>query len=323
MPIAAPTYIEVQSKSILNKVEGMHFRWSINPYRGCAHGCHYCFARSTHFYFDLNAGSDFTSIIFVKVNAPQVLRRELSRPAWRREQVALGTATDPYQPVEGRYRLTRGILEALRDYRTPVGIVTKGTMILRDLDILADMARRGRATVCFSVTTLDRDLWRRLEPGTAPPQQRLRALERLAAAGVNAGVLLAPIVPGLTATPANLEAVVRAAADHGARFPGANVLHLRPGVREHFLTFLEHAYPHLLEGYGRLYRGKYASERYRTGVEELVQVFRERFGLVGRDAPFPSEQAPVQLALPWDGTAVEASAPQAQSPADVGGCATA
>lgn len=165
MAIAAPTYIKVQSKSILNKVEGMHFRWSINPYRGCAHGCQYCFARSTHFYLDLNAGSDFTSKIFVKVNAPSVLRQELFRPSWRREHVALGTATDPYQPVEGRYRLTRGILEALRDYRTPVSIVTKGTMVVRDLDVLTDMARHERATVCFSVTTLNRELWRKLEPG--------------------------------------------------------------------------------------------------------------------------------------------------------------
>jgi hypothetical protein len=167
----------------------MAFAWSINPYKGCVHGCHYCFARRYHSFIDLDVGDDFTGIILVRVNAPEVLRRELAKRSWKREMVALGTATDPYQPIEGKYRLTRGILEALRDFRTPVSIITKGSMVVRDIDVLADLQQRAGCTVSFSTTTLDEDTWRRLEPGTPPPLQRLRAMQRLAEAGVNAGVI--------------------------------------------------------------------------------------------------------------------------------------
>ena len=227
-------YVETQAKSVLNAVRGMGFGWSANPYRGCVHGCHYCFARRYHAYLDLGVGEDFTGVILVKVNAVAVLRAELARPGWRRELVAVGTATDPYQPIEGRYRLTRGLLEALAEARTPASVVTKGPMVIRDVDVLAAVRDRGGVSVCVSLTTLDRDLWRRLEPGTAPPHQRLRAVATLAAAGIPVGVLLAPIVPGLTTDRANLEAVVRGAAEHGANFVGSGVLHLEPGVREHF-----------------------------------------------------------------------------------------
>ncbi|MSQ41272.1 MAG: radical SAM protein [Dehalococcoidia bacterium] len=191
-------YEEAQCKTALNRVAGMGFQWFLNPYRGCVHSCHYCFARRFHGYLDRGAGQDCSSVITVKVNLPEVLIWELAASTWRREMVALGTATDSYQPIEGKYRLTRRALEALHRYRTPVGVVTKGTMVVRDVDVLADMATREGCTVCFSVTTLDRDLWERLEPGTSPPWQRFRALERMRAAGVNAGVLLAPVVPGIT-----------------------------------------------------------------------------------------------------------------------------
>ena len=224
----------------------MAFRWSINPYRGCVHSCHYCFARRYHGFFDLNADEDFTSVIFAKVNAPEVLRLELSRRSWKREQVALGTAADPYQPIEGRYRITRGILEALRDFRTTVGLITKGTLVVRDTDVLSAFSRRAPATVNISVTTMDRGLWRKMEPGKPPPGKRLESIKRLTEAGVNAGVLLAPIVPGITASLENLEEVVHAAARHNARFVSAAVLYLKEGVKEHFQRFLMQSYPHLL-----------------------------------------------------------------------------
>jgi len=261
----------------------MAFGWSANPYRGCVHGCHYCFARRYHAYLELGTGDDFSSVIVVKVNAPEILRRELSRPGWRRQTVALGTATDPYQPIEGQYRLTRGMLEALADARTPASVVTKGPMVIRDRDVLTGVRDRAGVSVCVSLTTLDRDRWRRLEPGTAPPHQRLRAVAALAAAGIPVGVLLAPIVPGLTTDRANLEAVVRGAAEHGASFLGTGLLHLEPGVREHFDGFLSADSPDLVSLYRRLYRG---GTRAPAGVERslatAVEELRLRHGLAER-----------------------------------------
>jgi DNA repair photolyase len=257
----------------------MAFAWSINPYKGCVHGCHYCFARRYHSFIDLDVGDDFTGIILVRVNAPEVLRRELAKRSWKREMVALGTATDPYQPIEGKYRLTRGILEALRDFRTPVSIITKGSMVVRDIDVLADLQQRAGCTVSFSTTTLDEDTWRRLEPGTPPPLQRLRAMQRLAEAGVNAGVNLTPVVPGLTDNLDNLQAVVRAASEHRASFVNAMPLRLQTGVKEHFLGFLDREYPHLLPRYQSLYAGQYPSRRYDSWVQHSVGFYRERFGV--------------------------------------------
>ena len=192
------TYQEVKCRSALNHVEGMPFAWTLNPYRGCTHGCHYCFARRYHRQFELNAGDQFASIILVKTNFVGVLARELSRPAWTRELVALGTATDPYQPIEGRYKLTRGAIVELAAAKTPVSIVTKGPMVVRDADVLLEATKAARCTVCISVPSVDEDAWRRLEPGTAHPLQRLRAVRTLTQAGVRAGVLMAPIVPGIT-----------------------------------------------------------------------------------------------------------------------------
>lgn len=281
-------YVEMTAKSVLNPVLGMGFRWSVNPYRGCVHGCHYCFARRYHTYLDMGAGEDFSGVILVKVNAVGVLRVELARRGWRRDLVAVGTATDPYQPIEGRYRLTRGILEALAEAETPASVVTKGPMVIRDRDVLGALRDRAGATVCMSLTTLDPDLWRRLEPGTAPPRQRLRAVAALAAAGIQVGVLLAPIVPGLTTARANLDAVIRGAAEHGAAFLGSGVLHLEPGVREHFDGFLREEAPALVPLYRRLYPGARAPVGVDRSLTSAVAELRGRYGLADRPAASPA-----------------------------------
>lgn len=278
-----PEYRELTVKSAMNKVQGMPFAWSLNPYRGCAHGCHYCYARATHTYFDLGVGSDFSDIIFCKTNVAEALAGELGRRSWKKEPVAVGTATDPYQPVEGRYRLTRSCLELLASYRTPMSLVTKGSMVVRDIDVLQELTCRAAATVCFSVPTVDRDVWRRVEPGTAPPQQRLRAMERLVNAGINAGVLMAPLLPGLSATPARVRETVQAAADHGAQFVGLRVLNLDPQVRDYFFGFLEAEYPSLLENYRRLYQAKYAPKHVEGLIEERVRDAKAAMGF--RDGP--------------------------------------
>ena len=275
---------EVECKTVLNRVKGMPFKWSINPYKGCVHGCHYCYARRYHAFIDLNPGEDFTGLILARVNAAEVLRSELARRSWKRETVALGTATDPYQPIEGRYRITRGILEALRDYRTPVSIVTKGTMIVRDLDVLADLARRAGASVCMSIATLDRETWRRLEPGTAPPWQRLRAVRKLSEAGVEAGVLIAPIVPGITDASDDLRELVKAAADHGARFVGSRVLALQGSVKDHFLGFMGKEYPGLLAEYRRLFPGANADRDYAAATTGYVDGLRRLYRVGDRSA---------------------------------------
>src|SRR6266851_5822453 len=205
-------YQEITCRSALNPVKGMPFNWTLNPYRGCTHVCHYCFARRYQTQFELGPGDEFSSLIFVKANFPEILRRELDKPSWTREQVALGTATDPYQPIEGHYKLTRRSLEALIAGRTPVGIVTKGPMIVRDADLLAELSRVAACTVCLSVPTVDEDAWRALEPGTAHPLQRLRAVRELVDAGIRAGVLMNPIVPGISSKPSIIERTVKAVA---------------------------------------------------------------------------------------------------------------
>jgi len=270
-------YQEVTCRSALNAVKGMPFNWTLNPYRGCTHGCHYCFARRYQTQFELGFGDEFSSLIFVKVNFADVLRRELDKPSWTREQVALGTATDPYQPIEGHYKLTRRSLEALIAGRTPVGIVTKGPMIVRDADLLQELSRVASCTVYLSVPTVDEEAWRALEPGTAHPLQRLRAVRMLRDAGVNAGVLMAPVVPGFTTQTARLEATIKAVADHGAAFMGANVLYLKGGTKDHFMGFLAHAFPDMVPGYQRLYPGAYASPEYVGTLRALIDMLQERY----------------------------------------------
>ena len=277
--MAAVQYREIVSKRMINRVHGMPFKWSINPYRGCVHGCHYCYARGTHTYLDLNGDEDFSGIIFAKVNGPDLLRHELRQPSWRREDIAIGTATDPYQPAEGRFRLTRRMLEVLNEARNPFTVVTKGTLVVRDSDLLADVARRAGCTVCFSIPTVDRSIWRSTEPGTAPPDKRLRAMAILAAAGVCVGVLAAPIIPGLSGRSDLLEETARAAAEHGAMFFAAGALHLGQGERTHYLHFLNQEYPELLGLHERLYRGKYPPREAVDQLDARVAEIRDHYGL--------------------------------------------
>jgi DNA repair photolyase len=298
-------YQEVTCRSALNPVKGMPFNWTLNPYRGCTHACHYCFARRYQTQFELGPDDEFSSLIFVKINFPEVLRRELDRPSLTREPVALGTATDPYQPIEGHYKLTRRTLEALIASRTPVGIVTKGPMIVRDRDLLAELSRVTRCTVCLSVPTVDEDAWRALEPGTAHPLQRLRAVTALRDAGIKAGVLMMPVVPGFTTQPAKVEATIKAVADHGAAFLGANVMYLKGGTRDHFMGFLAREFPQLVEGYGRLYAGAYAAPAYVREVREMVEMFKKRHGMAGKNRDYdeyepdeaPAPAGPAQAPL--------------------------
>ena len=240
-------YQEIRCRSALNRVEGMPFRWTLNPYRGCTHACEYCFARRYQSQLELGTGDEFSSVIFVKTNFVEVLRRELDHPRWTREMAAFGTATDPYQPIEGHYKLSRGTLEALVAGKSPVGIVTKGPMVVRDIDVLKELSLVAAATIHISVPTIDEEAWRHLEPGTAHPLQRLRAVKALAEAGLDVGVLMAPLVPGFTTAPAKIEATIKAIADHGARFVGANVLFLDGGTRDHFMRFLNDQFPTLVD----------------------------------------------------------------------------
>ncbi len=287
-----PKVEEIECKSVLNRVAGMGFKWSANPYRGCAHGCHYCFARRYHGFLDLNPSEDFSGLVFAKINAGQVIRQELRQPGWKRELVVVGTATDPYQPIEGKYRITRAILRALVDYHTPFVIITKGPMIVRDIDILSEAAQNEGCRVCFSIVTLSREVARDLEPGTAPPMQRMKALERLRQAGVTAGVLMMPIVPALTSDLNNLESVIQAAADHGASFIGTGLLRLEPGTRDHFMRYLETAHPELLPKYKALYPGPYAPAFLSEQIGRLVTVIRQRTTIPER---LPEQMGPRPL----------------------------
>jgi DNA repair photolyase len=246
-------YREEPCKSALNPVKGMGFKWSLNPYMGCVHRCTFCYVRHFEHRSDRPSDNRYGTSIRVKTNVAEVLRRELARPSWEHEHVAIGAATDPYQPAEGRYGLTRGCLEALRDASNPFSIITRGPMIVRDLDVLVEASQRASVSVTFSVPTLDEDVWRKTEPSTAHPRQRLRALKQLVDAGVKAGVGMAPILPGISDRPEQLREVVRAARDAGATGVWANLLFLRPGTREHFLEHLAEDWPEQLPLYERLY----------------------------------------------------------------------
>jgi DNA repair photolyase len=289
----AARYQEIRCRSALNAVQGMPFKWTLNPYRGCTHACHYCFARRYQTQFELGSDDEFSSMIFVKTNFVEVLRRELAHPKWTRELAALGTATDPYQPIEGHYRLSRGTLEALVEGRTPVGIVTKGPMIVRDRDVLQELSAVAGATICISVPCVDEDIWRLLEPGTASPLQRLRAVRALVDAGLDAGVLMNPLVPGFSTAPAKLEETVKAIADHGARFVGCNVLFLDGGTRDHFMKFLGAEFPALVDQYERLYPSKYAPKDYQAQVQKRVARLKAKYGLRDRTRRAAAE-APAQ-----------------------------
>jgi len=240
-------------KSALNAVRGMPFKWSLNPYMGCAHRCTFCYVRHFERRADRPWDERYGASIRVKTNVVEVLRAELARPSWARETVSIGAATDPYQPAEGRFRLTRTCLLALADAWTPFSIITRGPLVVRDVDVLQEASARAEVEVYFSIPTLDDDVWRTTEPGTAPPRSRLEAVHRLSAAGIAVGVGMAPILPGLSDRPEQLDEVVRAARAAGARTIWANVLHLRPGTREHFLEALARDWPEHVERYEQLF----------------------------------------------------------------------
>jgi DNA repair photolyase len=292
-------YLEQPCKSALNRVRGMPFNWSLNPYMGCEHRCAFCYVRFFEQRADRPSDDRYGRAVRVKTNVAQVLRQELGRPSWRREGVSMGAATDPYQPAEGRYRLSRACLQAFADFRNPVGIITRGPMIVRDLDVLTDLARRAELTVNFSLPTLEEEVWRRTEPGTAHPRQRLRALSRLAAAGIRAGVGMAPILPGLSDRPDQLEAVVRAAREAGASHVWANLLYLREGTREHFMETLARCWPDLVPRYQADYAGRaYLPADKAQPVQREVAAMSARWGIGRRPGHYlvPAPQ-PEQLRL--------------------------
>lgn len=292
---------EIECKSAVHRISppasrNMPFRWTLNPYRGCQHACTYCFARGTHEYLGYDSGRDFETRVVVKVNAPEMLRQDLGRGSWRRELIAIGTACDPYQAAELKYSLTHRILKVLRDFANPASIVTKSPHIIRDADVLEQLSRVADLTVNFSVSTLDDDVWKRIEPATAKPRKRLEAMRFLSERGIRCGVLLAPILPGLTDEPEDLERVVEAAREHGASFVHDNVLYLKPGTKEWFMPFLREAYPHLSERYAKYYRGAYAPQTYTQDVHRTVERLRLKYGMVTPRRVQPSA-GQLQLAM--------------------------
>jgi DNA repair photolyase len=277
----------------------MRFKWSLNPYMGCVHRCTFCFVRAFEALADRPSDGRYGTSIRVKTNLVEVLRRELARRSWAREQVVVGTATDPYQPAEGHFRLTRGAVQTLGEARTPIGLITRGPLIVRDLDVLTFAASQAEVGVTFSIPTLDPEIWRLTEPGTAPPAQRLRALRTLVDGGIDASVGMAPILPGLSDDPAKLADVVRAARDAGATSVWTNVLYLRPGTREHFLENLARDWPALLPMYERLYAGRaYVSADVIEPVRARVRALAAELGVVDhRERPIrppPEAEAAVE-----------------------------
>lgn len=295
-------YIEIDVRSALNRVDSYRLpglKWSLNPYRGCRHGCVYCYARYTHTFLELDPGADFTGTVFVKRNLVQALREDLRRPGWRREHVSIGTATDPYQPIEGRYRLTRGALEVLYEQLTPASLVTKNTMAVRDAEIMAALAQRAGFRLIMSITTLDEPLARQLEPDVPAPQQRLAAVRTLAQAGVPVAVAVAPILPGLNDAAAGLKAVIEAAYDHGADIAFHQVLRLYDATRPTFFHYLETERPDLLPLYRRIYgAGREAAPSYREVIAARIAALERRSRPRRSERRLPETTAG-QLAFEW------------------------
>jgi DNA repair photolyase len=292
-------YREEPCKSALNPVKGMAFKWSLNPYMGCVHRCTFCYVRHFERRSDRPSDDGYGTSIRVKTNVADVLRRELARASWEREDVAIGAATDPYQPAEGRYRLTRSCLEVLRDAANPFSIITRGPMIVRDLDVLAGAARAARVSVTFSIPTLDEEVWRRTEPSTAHPRQRLRAITKLVEAGIDARVGMAPILPGISDRPEQLREVVQAAREAGATGIWANLLFLRPGTREHFLRHLAEDWPEQLPRYEELYAGRayLGSDDQKPVRGEVARLARELGVRDRRRIKLEPAREPEQLSL--------------------------
>ena len=294
-------YREEPCRSALNRVKGMPFEWSLNPYMGCAHRCTFCYVRAFELRADRPADDRYGRSIRVKTNVAEVLARELARPSRRGEGVAIGAATDPYQPCEGRYRLTRACLEVLAATGSTFSLITRGPMIVRDLDLLQAASARAEVSVIFSIPTLDREVWRTTEPGTSPPRQRLRALKELVDGGVRASVGMAPILPGLSDRPEQLGEVVAAAREAGATSIWANLLYLKPGTREHFLEALSRDWPGELERYERLYAGKaYLPASETQPIRDEVRALARAHGIRDRRPavpPAPPREEQLTLAL--------------------------
>lgn len=292
-------YREEPCRSALNRVRGMSFKWSLNPYMGCVHQCTFCYVRAFEKRADRPFGDRYGSSIRVKVNVVETLEKELARPSWKGEGVAVGAATDPYQPAEGRYRLTRGCIEAFADASNPFSIITRGPLIVRDVDVLQEAARRAKVSVTFSIPTLDDDLWRKTEPGTAHPRQRLRALETLVDAGIRVGVGMAPVLPGISDSPEQLAEVVKAARDAGATGVWTNLLFLKPGTREHFMDALGRDWPDLVPLYEELYaKGAYLRGPEAKEVRQRVDELRRRYEVADRrTVRLEPDPEPEQLAL--------------------------
>jgi DNA repair photolyase len=268
-------FYEVYAKSAINKVPAasrMPFRYTINPFRGCSHACRYCFARPTHTYLDFDAGRDFEKEIVVKVNVPEVLRAELRRPSWKREHIAMGTNTDPYQWCESKYRLMPGIWEALRDFRNPCSVLTKSPLLLRDLELMQEIAAVTDIHANLSIPTLDEKPWRASEPHTPHPRKRIEAVAELNRVGIPTGVLVAPLMPGINDSPKQVEAILQACADAGATSVGGIALHLRGEVRGVFMEWLRSYRPDLVERYEELYaRGAYVPRDESERIQRLLR----------------------------------------------------
>jgi DNA repair photolyase len=288
-------------KSALNRVRGMAFKWSLNPYMGCVHQCTFCYVRHFEHRADRPWDQRYGASIRVKTNVAEVLRRELARPSWERESVAIGAATDPYQPAEGRFLLTRACLVELTEARTAFSIITRGPLAVRDLDVLQQASAELPVTVTFSIPTIDDRVWRTTEPGTAPPRSRLEAVRRLSDAGVDVGVGMAPILPGISDRPEQLREVVRAAREAGARGIWANVLFLKPGTREHFLQHLADDWPEEVDRYEELYAGRaYLPAALAKPVKDEVRAAAAEAPFRGRKRrpkPALAREEPEQLAL--------------------------
>ncbi len=287
------TFHEVLAKSALNKVpqsSSMPFSWTVNPYRGCSHACVYCFARNTHRYLDLDSGADFDRQVVVKINIADVLAAEVARPTWARDHVALGTNTDPYQRAEGRYSLMPGIINALAEQSTPMSILTKGTLLRRDLPLLARVAEDAPVEISMSIAIHDDALQQSIEPGTPTTKARLATVRAAADLGFDVTVFMMPIMPKLTDSRDHLESALRAIRDAGAARVVYGALHLRPGAREWFFEWLERERPELLPRYRRMYAGSsYASKEYRRWLGERINPLIDRYGLRGRsDDDYPA-----------------------------------
>jgi DNA repair photolyase len=292
-------YREEPCRSALNRVKGMAFSWSLNPYMGCVHRCTFCYVRAFERRADRPSDDQYGTSIRVKVNVVEVLRKELARPSWEGESVAVGAATDPYQPAEGRYRLTRGCIAAFAEASNPFSLITRGPMIVRDVDVLTDAARRAKVSITFSIPTLDEEVWRKTEPSTAHPRQRLRAVKELVDAGIKVGVGMAPILPGISDRAEQLREVVKAAREAGATGVWTNLLFLRPGTREHFLEHLAEDWPEQLGHYLELYKGRaYLQSAETKPLRQQVAALAREYGVRDRRTnPLDGTQHDEQLAL--------------------------